>query len=99
MGEWAEVVNGVVVNVVLADAEWVEGQANPEHWVEYFAANPAKIGGEYLSGVFYSPRPFPSWTRDEDGDWLPPVPYPTDIYHDWQWNEGGLKWTAVQSKS
>lgn len=95
MAAFAHVQNNVVVNVVVADAEWVALQDNPAEWVEYTEENPAKIGGDYVDGVFYSPAPYPSWARDEDGDWMPPVPYPTDVYHDWQWNEETLSW--VQS--
>jgi hypothetical protein len=96
MSKWAEVVDGVVRNIVVADSAWVNGQSNPEQWIEYFDTNPAKINGDYINGVFHAPQPYPSWTRDEDGDWMPPTPYPTDIYHDWQWNESEMKWTAVQ---
>jgi hypothetical protein len=95
MGSWAEVIDGVVVNVVVADSEWVQQQSSPEKWVEYFDANPAKITGIYRDGIFYPPQPFASWTLDEDGDWMPPVPYPTDVYDDWQWNESTLSWTPL----
>jgi hypothetical protein len=29
---------------------------------------------------------------------MPPTPYPTEVYHDWQWNEETLSWTAVQTQ-
>jgi hypothetical protein len=40
-------------------------------------------------------RPFPSWTKDSEGNWLPPVPYPDDngMY---QWDESTTSWVAVE---
>lgn len=28
--------------------------------------------------MFIAPQPYPSWSLDEEGDWQPPVPYPSD---------------------
>jgi len=44
--------------------------------------------------VFVAPQPFPSWTLDENHDWQPPTPMPTDgkIY---SWNEEELEWVAI----
>jgi len=98
MTNYAHVQNGVVINIVVADEEWVSIQDAPTEWIEYTDENPAKINGDYVDGVFYSPNPYPSWERDEDGDWMPPVPYPTDVYHDWQWDEETLSWTTAQNQ-
>ena len=55
----------------------------------------AGIGFTYdpVADVFISPQPFPSWTLDENHDWQPPVPKPTDglIYF---WNEESQDWEA-----
>lgn len=96
MANYAQVKNGVVVDIVLANQEWVSLQEEPTEWVEYSDAAPARINGDYIDGLFYTPRPFPSWYRDEDGDWMPPTWYPTEVYHDWQWDEETLSWTAVR---
>ena len=98
MANYAQVKNGVVVDIVLADQEWINAQETPSEWVEYTSEAPARIGGDYIDGLFYTPSPYPSWTRDEDGDWMPPTPYPTEVYHDWQWNEETLSWIAAQTQ-
>ena len=42
-------------------------------------------------GAFYPPRPYPSWTLDEEANWQAPVPYPTDggVYI---WDEELQEW-------
>jgi len=40
--------------------------------------------------VFVAPQPFPSWSLDENHDWQPPVPRPSD--GTWIWNESSLSW-------
>jgi len=42
--------------------------------------------------VFVAPRPFPSWTLDENHDWQPPTPKPEG---DYIWNEAELEWVAI----
>jgi len=37
--------------------------------------------------VFYPEQPFPSWTLDENFDWQPPTPYPTDNTYTYFWSE------------
>lgn len=53
----------------------------------------AGIGYSYdeLNDVFIAPRPFPSWSLDNNFDWQPPVPRPNDglIY---VWNETEQDW-------
>jgi len=43
--------------------------------------------------VFIAPQPYPSWTLDENHDWQPPVPYPSDG-GDYYWDEVELEWVA-----
>ena len=51
------------------------------------------IGFSYdpVADVFVSPRPFPSWSLNDNHDWQPPKPYPIDekIYY---WDESKLDW-------
>ena len=45
-----------------------------------------------ITGVFYAPQPYPSWTISAPTwEWQAPVPYPTDgkAYY---WNESTLSW-------
>ena len=59
---------------------------------EVVVTNAAWVGGDYVGGYFYPPQPFPSWTRSE-GEWLPPVPMPTEGLH--VWDEDAQEWQAV----
>lgn len=59
--------------------------------------NYAGIGFTYDSvrDAFIPPKPYPSWSLNEDTClWVCPVPYPTDggIY---QWNEDSQSWQSV----
>lgn len=57
----------------------------------------AGIGFSYdpVKDVFVAPQPFPSWTLDENSDWQPPIPMPTDggMYI---WDEANQSWVAVE---
>ena len=45
--------------------------------------------------VFVAPQPYPSWTLDENHDWQPPTPYPSDggVY---RWDEAEGEWATIQ---
>jgi hypothetical protein len=57
----------------------------------------AGIGDTYdlVNDVFIVPKPYPSWTLDENFDWQAPTPYPTGdgIY---TWNESTLSWDPAE---
>ena len=44
--------------------------------------------------VFIAPQPFPSWSLDDNHDWQPPVPFPTDG-NMYKWSEDDLNWIEV----
>jgi hypothetical protein len=52
----------------------------------------AGIGYSYdpIADVFIAPQPFPSWSLDENFDWQPPTPGPTEGF--WYWDEPTLTW-------
>ena len=56
----------------------------------------AGIGYTYDANAdeFVQPQPYPSWTLDDNNDWQPPTPMPTDggIY---RWDEAELEWVAI----
>lgn len=54
---FAQVENGYVVNVVVADNEWIAAQ--PGEWIEYDAEHPAAIGWEVVNGQVIAPPPPP----------------------------------------
>lgn len=95
---YAHVVDGNVINLIVADAKWISEQPNPEQYVVYTLATPAYMGGTYSNGIFYEPQPFPSWTMDPDEPkWVPPVPRPEGVlglYFDW--NEPKQEWLPRQ---
>jgi hypothetical protein len=44
--------------------------------------------------VFVAPQPFPSWVLDDNFDWQPPTPKPTDGKF-YIWSEDDLNWKEV----
>ena len=52
----------------------------------------AGIGYTYdaINDVFIAPQPYPSWTLDNDFNWQPPTPMPTEGR--WYWDEDSLSW-------
>jgi len=61
-----------------------------------FRKNYAGIGYIYdeTLDVFTAPKPYPSWSLDENAKWQPPIPYPTDgeIY---SWDEETQSWKQI----
>ena len=56
----------------------------------------AGIGYTYdaINDVFISPKPFASWTLDNNFDWQPPTPKPEG---NWSWDEDTLSWIAIEA--
>ena len=74
------------------ETNWVQTSYNNNFRKRY-----AVIGDVYDadSDVFYSPvGPFPSWALDENFDWQPPTPMPTDG-KPYDWDEELLEWVEV----
>ena len=60
--------------------------------------NYAGIGYTYdpVRDAFIPPKPFKSWILNEDTcQWDSPVPYPSDITKDYEWNEDTLSWIEI----
>jgi hypothetical protein len=100
---FAKVENGVVTRIAVVAREFLEN--NPERygdaslWVPMEWGVKGKHGAEgYLYDVqkelFYASQPYPSWTLDENNDWNPPTPYPSDN-ESYEWNETALDWVEV----
>lgn len=47
-----------------------------------------------VADVFIAPKPFPSWTLDENHDWQAPKPKPEGRY---SWDEDNLDWVNDES--
>ena len=55
----------------------------------------AGIGYTYdaVNDVFLKPQPYASWSLDNNFDWQPPTPTPTEGR--WYWDEDSLSWVEV----
>ena len=90
MSQYAQIVNGVVVNVIVADAEFV-AQSD----LDYVLLSRGGIGWTYddQANQFVAPQPYPSWTLDANNDWQPPTPKPDGAYY---WNEDTQTWQPFE---
>ena len=77
--------------------EWSGGYTN---WKQTsyngnFRKQYAGIGYSYdpVADVFIAPQPYSSWSLDENHDWQPPTPKPTDGF--WRWDEETLSWLEI----
>ena len=91
MSNYAQIANGTVVNVIVADADFV---AQSE--LNYVLLSRGGVGYTYDStaDVFIAPQPFESWTLDSNHDWQAPTPMPNDGKK-YSWNEEELEWFEV----
>lgn len=120
MAHFAKVLNGQVVQVIVADPEffetfvdsspgdWIQTSYNTHGGIHYgpdgnpdggtaLRKNFAGVGFSYDSArdAFIPPRPFPSWSLDEEScTWVSPVPHPGDglIY---EWDEAAQAWVLA----
>jgi hypothetical protein len=106
MSHWAEINNdNKVIRVLVGDnndptgdegyqwlidnlgGTWIQTSYNNNFRKQY-----AGIGYTYdaIDDVFIAPQPYPSWLLDENFDWQPPTPMPTEGM--WYWDEDSLSW-------
>lgn len=83
-----------ITQVLKMPGEWRQTSYNDKFRYHY-----AGIGytfdadfGEH--GAFIPPQPYPSWTLDEEANWVSPVPYPEDD-KPYTWNEETTSWDEV----
>lgn len=87
---WAKVVDGVVVNVILAEQElswWSDADY-------ILLADDSRVGPEWerIGDEFRPPKPFESWTWDSSrGTWVAPTPSPQPE-QDYYWDEATSDW-------
>jgi hypothetical protein len=57
----------------------------------------AGIGYKYdpIADVFISPQPYQSWSLDNNFDWQPPTPRPSEGL--WQWDEENEQWQPLEN--
>ena len=61
---------------------------------ELLVTNSAWVGGTFDTGYFYPPQPYPSWSKDGEGNWTAPVSVPDDGGR-YQWNEESQEWVEL----
>lgn len=80
-----------IANTLKLDGEWKQTSFNNNFRKQYCG-----VGFTYLTDadVFVAPQPFPSWTLDENYDWQPPTPMPTDDKR-YAWFEPNQQWIEI----
>tara|TARA_Y100000389_G_C17309226_1_gene437086 strand:- start:104 stop:472 length:369 start_codon:yes stop_codon:yes gene_type:complete len=81
------------LNLVFGTSNWVKTSYNGNFRKQF-----AGVGYTYDSNnnVFISPKPFESWTLDENFDWQPPVNIPSDFDGiNYLWNEKNQNWENI----
>jgi len=126
MAHFAKVNNGIVEQVLVAEAEFFETfvDSSPGTWIQTsyntyggihyqpnifppapsedqskaLRKNYASIGYTYdrVRDAFYAPKPYASWTLNEQTCiWEPPTPYPEDatrLQKNYYWDEPTQAW-------
>jgi hypothetical protein len=96
MMNYAHIEDGKVINVIIADEQWVSAQPDPNTFIPYTEDAPAVVGGQYIDGHFTAVQPWPSWVLNtETYKWDPPTPFP-DEPGEYYWNELSLTWAKVE---
>jgi hypothetical protein len=110
MAHFAEVVDGVVERVIVADSKewcqanlggtWVQTSYNTHGGAHTQGGTPlhknyAGIGYTFDGTGFAAPQPYASWTLDADTYlWAAPTPMPSDGKR-YEWNEADLEWVEI----
>ena len=84
---YAQLVDGKVVNVIVADADFIATQTDKT----YVLCKRGGIGWSFDGTNFIAPQPYPSWILDSNFDWQPPTPKPDGDYY---WNEKTISWVS-----
>jgi hypothetical protein len=109
MAHYAQIEDGVVTQVIVADSQewcqtylggtWVQtsynthGNQHPEG--RPLNKNYAGIGYTWDGTGFAAPKPYASWTLNSDSYlWEAPTPMPTDE-KPYRWNEELLRWDEM----
>lgn len=105
MSHFAEIVNGTVVRVIVADGDGPEAEAAVSAllggtWKQtsYTGRIRGNFAGEGMRydperDAFLHPQPFPSWVLGDDHRWHPPTPMP-DGCGILDWDEDTRTWRS-----
>ena len=77
-----------IADILKLDGIWKQTSYNGNFRKQY-----AGIGYTYsaVDDVFIAPKPYPSWSLDDDFEWVPPIPRPLE--GEWVWNEDEQIWS------
>jgi hypothetical protein len=92
----AQIINNEVTQVIVGTAEWATAHLGGQ-WVDSLVK--VGIGWLLIDGMIIPPKPYPSWTLDQDNfNWIPPIPYPDDdkMYY---WDEETQKWLEIDESN
>lgn len=94
MINYAKIENGVVTNVIVCEDSQI-GSQNGDHIKVTSLTKNASIGHAYdaENNKFIAPKPFDSWTLDEDFNWVSPAGASPAGMH--LWDEENQEWVAV----
>ena len=95
MSNYAEIVGGIVVNVIVADADFIKTQTNKN----YVLCTRGGIGWSFDGTNFIAAQPYASWILDENFDWQPPIAQPYNLSNDgkrYYWNEDLQNWLMAE---
>ena len=109
MAHYAQVKNGIVVNVIVAEQDVIDSGLFGTGWIQTsyntygnqhpedrpLRGNYAGIGNTYdaTNDVFYAPQPYPSWTLNTT-TWLWESPVPKPDGL-FVWNESITNWETI----
>ena len=97
MANYAKVSNGIVEDIIVADAGFFNSyvDSSPGAWIE---SSTASIGYTYDSArdAFVPPKPYPSCTLNESTClWEYTVAYPNDGKR-YEWDEATTNWKEIE---
>jgi hypothetical protein len=95
MSKYANIINNTVENIIVCE----------DSNISLFAGNyikvttergDAKVGGSYdlSKDKFIDPQPYPSWTLNEDNEWISPTGQGETAGQ--VWNEEEQEWIALE---
>jgi hypothetical protein len=111
MAHFAKVENGIVIQVIVAEQDFIDSGLLGDGWVQTsynthggqhpegrpLRGNYAGIGYTYdsVNDVFYAPQPYPSWTISAP-KWIWQAPVPYPADGNvHEWNEETQSWVAL----
>ena len=95
MTYFAEIKDGKVIRVIVADQEFIDKKLLSGKWIKTFMGNNyAGIGYTYDGKGFIPKRPYPSWTL-ENYKWKSPKKRPKENKF-YNWDEVSKEWKSWQ---